>query len=68
MFGIIAPLKSIFNNFTLALIILVALFSLLIDGPNYNNEGFRREYRFIRILSYLYISLGIILFILVQII
>ena len=64
----IAILKDIFNNFSLLIMIIVALFSLLIDGPNYKNKGFQREYKIVKIISYSYITIGIIMFILLRIV
>lgn len=67
MYKIIGPLKEIFDNFSLFIIILVALFSLLVDGPNFKKKGFIKEYRMVKIISYSYIALGIILFILLRV-
>ncbi|MCF6462342.1 CLC_0170 family protein [Clostridium sp. Cult1] len=67
MYKIVGSIKSIFDNISILIIILVALFSLLIDGPNYKNQGFIREYRIVKIISYSYIALGIIIFIFLRI-
>ncbi|MCF6464315.1 CLC_0170 family protein [Clostridium sp. Cult2] len=67
MYKIVGLLKDIFDNLTIVMIILVALFLLFIDGPNYKNRGFTKEYRIVQIISYSYIVLGIILFIFLRI-
>ncbi|NLW40523.1 MAG: hypothetical protein GXY96_06300 [Tissierellia bacterium] len=60
--------KNSFGNYTIILFILVALFSLIVDGPKYNKKGFVKEYRIVRIISYLYISLGIIIFVFLRLV
>ena len=64
----IGIIKDVFNGFSLVIIILVALFSLLIDGPSYKNKGFQREYRIVKVISYLYITIGVIIFVLLRIV
>lgn len=59
--------KSIFDNFTLIIIILVGLATLLIDGPKLKNKGFTKELTIVKIISYSYIVLGIIMFVLLRI-
>lgn len=63
MYKVTPYIKSVFDNFTVVMIILVALFLLFVDGPNYKNRGFLKEYRIVQIISYSYIVLGIIIFI-----
>ena len=65
---IIPVFKNSFGNYTIILFILVALFSLIVDGPKYNKKEFLREYRIVKILSYLYISLGIIIFVFLRLV
>lgn len=60
--------KNSFGNYTIILFILVALFSLIVDGPKYNKKEFVKEYRIVKIMSYLYISLGIIMFVFLRLV
>ncbi|HSH35579.1 CLC_0170 family protein [Schnuerera sp.] len=63
MYRFVGPIKSIFDNLTITIIIVVALFSLLIDVPNCKKKGFVKEYRMVKIISYSYIVFGVIIFI-----
>ena len=56
-------IKFVFDNLTIVIIILSALFLLLVDGSKYKNKNFIKEYRIVRIISYSYIVLGIIIFV-----
>lgn len=61
-------IKGIFDNFTIIMIILVALFGLFIDGPNLKNKGFVRELKIVKVISYSYIAIGIIVIIFLRIV
>ena len=61
-------LKSIFDNFTLVMIGLIGLFALLVDGPMLKNQGFTREFTIVKIISYSYIGIGIIMLIFLRMI
>ncbi|CCQ93893.1 hypothetical protein CULT_1560009 [[Clostridium] ultunense Esp] len=63
MYKITPYIKGVFDNLTIVMVLLVALFLLLVDGPNFKNRGFLKEYRIVQIISYSYIVLGIIIFI-----
>ena len=60
--------KNIFDNFTLVIIILVGLSTLLIDGSRLKNKGFTKELTIVKIISYSYIVLGIIMFVLLRVV
>lgn len=61
-------IRGMFDNFTIIMIILVALFTLLVDGPNLKNKGFARELKIVKAISYSYIAIGIIVFIFLRIV
>lgn len=68
LYKFIGIIKDIFDNFTIVMIILTALFALLVDGPNLKNKGFTRELTIVKIISYSYIVLGIAIFTLLRIV
>lgn len=61
-------IKNIFDNFTIIMIALVGLFTLLVDGPKLKNQGFTRELTIVKVISYSYIVIGIIMFIILKIV
>lgn len=53
------------SGYTGALVIIgVAIFTLLYDGPRYRKKGYIKEVRAIKLISYSYIVIGIIMYIL----
>lgn len=67
--GILFLLKDIlkyFSNGTVLIILFVAIVSLLIDGTNYKKIGYIKELKLTKAISYSYIFLGVLLFILLR--
>ena len=53
------------NNYASILIILgIGIFTLLIDAPKYKNRGYVKEVKIIKAISYSYMALGGIMFVL----
>lgn len=61
-------IKDLLNNITILMIISVGVFTLLIDGKAYKKKGYIKEYRIIRIISYSYMAIGGLMYILLLII
>lgn len=57
-------LKGITNYYTILMIIAVGLFTLLIDGKEYKQKGYIRELRIVKIISFSYITIGGLMYIL----
>lgn len=68
MYRAINIIRGIFDNITIVMIILVALFTLLIDGSKLKDSNFTKEYKIVKIISYSYIIFGIIVFIFLRIV
>ncbi|NLJ99266.1 MAG: hypothetical protein GX320_08410 [Tissierellia bacterium] len=68
MYRAINIIRGIFDNITIVMIILVALFTLLIDGSKLKDSNFTKEYKIVKIISYSYIVFGIIVFIFLRIV
>lgn len=58
--------KDIFDNRTLIMVLLIAIVSLLIDGPKLKRNGFTKELAILKGISYFYIVLTIGVFILLK--
>ena len=61
---IMKTMEVLVNNTTILMIIAVALFTLLIDGKRYKNKGYIREFKIIRLISYSYITIGGLMYVL----
>ena len=59
-------LKDIFDIRTLIIILLIAIGSLLIDGPKLKRKGFTKELKIIKGISYFYIIFSIGMLILLK--
>lgn len=57
-------LKGITNYYTILMIISVGLFTLLIDSKRYKQKGYIRELRIVKIISYSYMVIGALMFVL----
>ncbi|SDW79463.1 CLC_0170 family protein [Tepidimicrobium xylanilyticum] len=68
MYGIMLILKTVFDKYAIIVILLTVLFSLLIDAPKYRAKGFFKECKIVRIFSYLYIIIGIMIFIFLKVV
>ena len=66
MVFLIKILKDIFDIRTLVIILLIAIGSLLIDGPKLKRKGYTKELKIIKIISYFYIVSSIAIFILLK--
>ncbi len=64
LFKLLGIIKGLLNNMTLVMIILVGLFTLLIDGKRYKRKGHIRDFKIIRIISYSYMAIGGLMYIL----
>lgn len=56
--------KGITNYTTILIIIGVGLFTLLVDGKLYKQKGYIRELKIVKWISYSYITIGGLMFIL----
>jgi len=61
-------IKGIFDNTTIAIIIAVALFSILMDGYNLKHRNLTREHNMLKVISYFYIAVGVGTFVIFKII
>ena len=57
-------IRGITSYPTLLIIIAVGLFTLLYDGAKYKQKGYVREVRIIKIISYSYMAVGVLMFVL----
>ena len=57
-------MKVLVNNITILMIIAVALFTLFVDGKKYKSKGYIREFKIIRLISYSYITIGGLMYVL----
>ena len=60
-------LKGFINYTTILMIIAVGLFTLFFDGNRYRRRGYMRELRIVKIISYSYMGIGALMFILLLI-
>lgn len=67
MYAYLQLIQEKYNVGTVLMLIAIALFSLIYDGRRYRAQNSVKEYKIIRAISYFYITLGIILFILLRI-
>lgn len=56
--------KGITNYTTILIIIGVGLFTLLVDGKSYKQKGYIRELKIVKWISYSYITIGGLIYIL----
>ncbi|MDR7857583.1 CLC_0170 family protein [Tissierella sp.] len=63
-YKLVNQLKAVANYTTILIIIAVGLFTLLVDGKTYKQKGYIRELKLIRVISYSYITIGGLMFIL----
>lgn len=56
--------KGITNYTTILIIIGVGLFTLLVDGKSYKQKGYIRELKIVKWISYSYITIGGLMYIL----
>ena len=59
---IVDAIKGIDTYTTIFLVISTGLFSLLYEGPKHRKKGEDREVKIIKVISYSYLALGIIMF------
>jgi uncharacterized membrane protein YjfL (UPF0719 family) len=67
--GILFLFKEIlkyFSHGTVVIIFFIAIISLLIDGINYKEKGYIKELKITKAISYSYIFLGVLLFVLLR--
>ncbi|MBU5255495.1 CLC_0170 family protein [Tissierella praeacuta] len=57
-------LRELTDYYTILMIIAIGIFTLLIDGKRYRQKGYIRELRMVKIISYSYITIGGLLYIL----
>lgn len=57
-------IKGLMNNTTILMIIGVGIFTLLVDGKRYKKKAYIKELKIIKIISYSYITIGGLLYIL----
>jgi predicted lipid-binding transport protein (Tim44 family) len=63
-FKLFELIKGLINNITITMIIAVGIFTLLVDGKRYKKKAYIKELKIIKIISYSYISIGGLLYIL----
>ncbi|WP_353095552.1 CLC_0170 family protein [Tissierella praeacuta] len=57
-------LREIMDDYTILIIIFVAIFTLLIDSKRYKQKGYIKELRIVKAISYSYITIGALLYVL----
>ncbi|MEY8414733.1 hypothetical protein SAMN02745784_02366 [Tissierella praeacuta DSM 18095] len=57
-------LRELTDYYTILMIIAIGIFTLLIDGKRYRQKGYIRELRMVKIISYSYITIGGLLYVL----
>ena len=63
-FKLFEIIKRLINNTTILMIIAVGIFTLLVDGKRYKKKAYIKELKIIKIISYSYITIGSLLYIL----
>lgn len=58
-------LRELTSYYTILTIIAVGLFTLLVDSKRYRQKGHMRELKIVKIISYSYITIGGLLYILI---
>ncbi|WP_313755650.1 CLC_0170 family protein [Tissierella sp.] len=61
-------LRELTDYYTILMIIAIGIFTLLIDGKRYRQKGYMRELRMVKIISYSYITIGGLLYVLLLLI
>jgi hypothetical protein len=61
---LLQALKGIISNYTILMIIAVGIFTLIFDGRRYRQKGYMRELKIVKIISYSYMVIGGLMFIL----
>lgn len=59
-------LKDVLDIRAIIIIILIGLVSIFVDGPKLKRDGYNKELKILKIISYSYMGIGIILFILLK--
>lgn len=67
MYGLLRDLGDIVDDFFALVFITIAVLILLLDRNKYKEKSNSREFNLIRAISYSYIALGIIIFVLLRI-
>ncbi|NLX62634.1 MAG: hypothetical protein GXZ06_09090 [Tissierellia bacterium] len=67
MYGLLRDLGDIVDDFLALVFITIAVLILLLDRNKYKEKSNSREFNLIRAISYSYIALGIIIFVLLRI-
>lgn len=62
LYAFLSLLEDVFDTGTVMVFLFMALLSLLYDGRRYKSQNNVKEYRIIKVMSYFYIVVGIILF------
>jgi hypothetical protein len=66
LYAFLSLLEDVFNTGTVMVFLFMALLSLLYDGRRYKSQNNVKEYRIIKVMSYFYIVVGIMLFALLR--
>jgi type IV secretory pathway TrbL component len=66
LYAFLSLLEDVFDTGTVMVFLFMALLSLLYDGRRYKSQNNVKEYRIIKVMSYFYIVVGIILFALLR--
>ncbi|MBZ2175088.1 hypothetical protein K8M07_07450 [Schnuerera sp. xch1] len=66
MYRILHFINDIFSNYSVIVIMIVAILSLLFDGREFKKNGFIKERRIVEVISYSYITIAIIIFVLLR--
>jgi len=66
LYAFLSLLENVFDTGTVMVFLLMALLSLLYDGRRYKAQNHTKEYRIIKVVSYFYIVVGIMLFALLR--
>lgn len=63
-YKIILTMKRFLDNTTILMIIAVGLFTLLVDGKRYKDTGYIKELKLVKLISYSYMTIGGLMYIL----
>ncbi|AEE96896.1 CLC_0170 family protein [Mahella australiensis] len=67
MAGIMDAAKSIYNIWTMVMVVVIGLFDIIVDAPEMHHKGLIREAHFSHAIGIIYIIAGPVIFIIIQI-
>jgi hypothetical protein len=67
MADIMDAAKSIYNIWTMVMVVVIGLFNIIVDAPEMHRKGLTKEAHFSRAIGIVYIIAGPVIFIIIQI-